>query len=93
MRPDLKSVGNGATSTIARAFAPKMCESAVSRLRMSWTFLKTYLELFPASPGAQLREVTFGTFPIQLGKIQSRTGIGSEKKTFFLDPIGDCNRI
>ena len=69
MQSNLQSVGNGAVGTFARAFAPKMCETAVSRLRMTWTFSKTYLELFTASPGAQLQEITAGTFPIQLGQI------------------------
>ena len=36
----LQSVGNGAISTFARAFAPKVCETAVSRPRMTWTFLR-----------------------------------------------------
>ena len=40
MQSDLQSVGNGAIGTFARAFAPKMCETAVSRLRMTWTFLQ-----------------------------------------------------
>ena len=38
-------------------------------------FSETYIELFPASTGAQLQETTFGTFPIQLGHDQ-----GSDRK-------------
>ena len=53
MQSDWESVGNGAIGTFARVFAPKMCETAVPRLRMTRTYLETYLELFPASPGAQ----------------------------------------
>ena len=121
MQSDLQSVGNGAISTFARAFAPKMCETAVSRLRMTLAILqdlsravsrlsrcpvarnhlryfsdptgsntikhpdwigKNYLELFPASRGVQLHKTTFGTFPIQLGQIRLRSGIGSEKNFF-----------
>ena len=40
MQSDLQSVENGAISTFARAFALKMCETAVSRLRMTWTILQ-----------------------------------------------------
>ena len=40
MQSDLQSVGNGAIGTFTRAFAPKMCEVAVSRLRMTWTYLQ-----------------------------------------------------
>ena len=35
MQSDLQSVGNGDISTFARAFAPKMCETAVSRFGMT----------------------------------------------------------
>ena len=40
MQSDWQSVGNGAVSTFARAFAPKLCETAVSRVRITWTFLQ-----------------------------------------------------
>ena len=40
MQSDLQSVGNGAIGTFARAFAPKMCETAVSCLGMNWAFLQ-----------------------------------------------------
>ena len=103
MQSDLQSVGNGAISTFARGFAPKMCENAVSRLRMNWTIIVRDLSrAVPASPGAQLHEITFGAFPIQLVQIRLRSGIGSEN-TFFpiqsgfvivFDPVGSekCRR-
>ena len=40
MQSGLESVGNGDISTFAGAFAPKMCETGVSRLKTSWTFLQ-----------------------------------------------------
>ena len=96
MQSDLQSVGNGAISTFARAFAPKICETAVSRLRMTWTFLQDLsraVSRFSMRPvaGNHLRYVSD-----QLGQIRLRSGIGSEK-TFFpiqsgvvivLDPVG-----
>ena len=40
----------------------------IPRFRISRSFLQgLYPELFPASPGAQLKEITVCTFPIQLG--------------------------
>ena len=36
----MQSVENDAIGTFTRDFAPKMCEVAVSRLRMTWTFLQ-----------------------------------------------------
>ena len=40
MQSDLQSVGDGAIGTFTRAFAPKMCETAAPRLRMTWTVLQ-----------------------------------------------------
>ena len=40
MQSGLQSVGDGAISTFARVFALKMCETDVSRLRTTWTFLQ-----------------------------------------------------
>ena len=83
MQSDLQSVGNGAIGTFARAFAPKMCETAVSRLRMSWTFLQDLsraVSRFSRCTGAGNRLRYFS------GQIRLQSPIGSEK-TFFLDPI------
>ena len=51
-------------------------------------FSKIYLELVPASPGAQSQVL----FPTQLGQIRLQPSIGSEKNVFS-DPIPDRNRI
>ena len=55
-------------------------------------FSKIYPELFPASPGAQLQEITVSTFSIQLGQIRLQSPIGSKKNIFFV-PIGDGNPV
>ena len=55
-----------AFSTFAWGFAPKMLEIGLPRLRMIWrVFSKIYLELFPASPGGQLEEITVSTWQIK----------------------------
>ena len=45
-----------------------MLEIGLPRFRMTWSFSKIYPEMFPASPGAQLQEITVSTFSIQLGQ-------------------------
>ena len=40
---------------------------------------KIYPELFPASPGAQLQEITVSTFSIRLGQTRLHSPIGSKK--------------
>ena len=74
MQSDLQSVGNGATSTFARAFAPTICETTYCcfspRNELDFSPRPIYLELFPAYPGAQLQEIASGAFPIQLGQIR-----------------------
>ena len=42
-------------------------------------FSKIYPELFPASPPAQLQEITVSTFSIQLDHIRLQSPIGSKK--------------
>ena len=82
MQSDLQSVGTGAISTFARAFAPKCAKLLLLASECLGLFFKTYLERFPASPGAQLQEITSGTLPIQLGQLRLQSPIGSGK-TFF----------
>ena len=61
MQSDWQSVGNGAVSTFARAFAPKLCETTVSRLVMTWTFLQdlsravSHFSMRPVVAGNHLR--------------------------------------
>ena len=68
MQLDLQSVEKVPFSTFAWTFAPKMLEIGLPRFRMTWSFSKIYPEMFPASPGAQLQEITVSTFSIQLGQ-------------------------
>ena len=53
---------------------PRKCwESVFLASERVGAFSKIYPELFPASPGAQLQEVTVGTLSIQLGQIRLRS--------------------
>ena len=49
-----------------------------------------YLDLFPASPGAQLQEITSGTFAIQLGQIRSEKTFLPTRSLIVIvfDPVG-----
>ena len=83
MQSDWQSIEKVPFSTFLRTFAPKMCEKNVS-LASEWVglFSMINLEQFPASPGAQLQEITGSTFSIQLGKNRLRSGIG-----IVFDPV------
>ena len=59
-----------------------MLEIGLPRLRMGHVFSEIHPELFPASPGARLQEITVSTFSVQLGQIRFQSFIGS-KQTFF----------
>ena len=92
---DLQSVEKVPFSTFAWAFAPKTLEISLPRLRMSRSFLQIYSELFPATRGTQLQEITAIFFSIPLGQIPLQLSIGS--KNFFsirsgvltvFDPVG-----
>ena len=93
---DLQSGEKVPFSTFARAFAPKKLELGLPRVRMTLSFSETYPELFPASPGTQLQEITVSTFSIQLGQIRLHSPIGSQKTLFSMrwtivivfDPVG-----
>ena len=64
MQSDLQSVGNnGAIRTFARAFASKMCGTAVSRLRMSWDFLQEDISINRRA----VSRLSRCSFPIQSG--------------------------
>ena len=87
MQLDLLFVEKVPFSTFAWAYAPKMLEISLPRLRMAWTFSKIYPELFSVSPVAQLQKITVCTFSIQYDDIQVdqirlQSPIGS-KRTFF----------
>ena len=97
MQSDLQSFyfGNGAIGTFTRALVPKCPENVRSygfSPQNDFDFSpKAYVELFPASRGAQLQEFTSGTFPIQLGQLRLPTAIGSDRKKRFFrsDSIHD----
>ena len=84
---DMQSVGNGAIGMFARAFASKMCETAVSRLRMSWTYLQ---DLSRAVSRFSRRSVAgnhlrYPSNPTGSNTITIPDWIG--KNLFFSDPI------
>ena len=100
MRLDLQSVEKVAFSTFAWAFAPKVFQISLARLRMS----RVYPELFLASPGAQLQEITlslyhrktwFASFHHFFDPTGSNTITIPDRidKVFVFDPMDDCNRI
>ena len=69
---------------------PRKCwESVFLASERVGAFSKIYPELFPASPGAQLQEITVSTFSIQLGYNPPDR---IEKHAIF-DPIRGWNRI
>ena len=82
---DLQSVEKVPLRTFAWAL-PRKCWKLVF-LASAWlgVFSKIYPELFPASSGAQLQEITVSTSSIQLGYITVPDRI--EKNVYF-----DCNR-
>ena len=68
MQFELQPVEKVSFSKFAWAFAPKMLEIGLPRLGMNWRFLPwIYPELFSASPGAQLQEITVSTLSIRSG--------------------------
>ena len=63
MQLNLQSIEKAPFSTFASAFAPKMLEIGLPRLRMNRSFLEyIHPEMFPDSTGGQLQEVTLTTF-------------------------------
>ena len=86
MQLDFHPVEKVHFNTFAQAFAPKMMEIGLPRLRMNAALSNIYPELFPASPGAQLQEISVSTSSIQLG-YKPR----SDRKNVVFDPIGGCN--
>ena len=90
MRLGLQSVGTGAIGTFAQYFAPKRCETAVYRLRMTWIFLQHVsraVSRFSRCPVAGNR-LRYLSDPTASNTITNRDRIGG-----FSDPIGDCYRI
>ena len=92
MQSDSQSVGNGVISTFARAFAPKKCKTAVSHLRMTWTFLQ---DLSRAVSRFSMRPVARNHLGYFYDSFVSNTItiIDRIEKKVFSDPIMDCNRI
>ena len=93
MQSDLQSVGNGAIGTFARVFTPKMNETALSHLRMSWTFVQ---DLPRAAPRFSRRPVAgnhLRYFPDSTGSNTITIPEWIGKKRFFSDPIPVRNRI
>ena len=82
MQSDLRSVGIGAIGAFARAFAPKMCETAVSRFRMTWTFLQDLSRAVSRFSRCLFAGNHLRCFSIQLGQIRLQSPIGM-KKTYF----------
>ena len=64
MQLDFHPVEKVHFNTFAQAFAPKMMEIGLPRLRMNAALSNIYPELFPASPGAQLQEISVSIFSI-----------------------------
>ena len=92
MQSDLQPVGNGAIGTFTRVFAPKMCEVAVSRLRMTWTFLQDLsraVSRFSRCPVAR-NHLRYFSDPTGSNTIKNPDWIG---KNVFSDPTPDRNRI
>ena len=79
MQSDLQSVENVLFFSTLRimSFCPKNVGNWSSSPQDESEFSpKIYPELFPASPGAQLQEITDSTFSIQLGQIRLQPPIG-----------------
>ena len=92
MQSGLQAVENGAIGTFARHFGPKMGETAVSCLRMTWTFLQDLSRAvlrFSRCPVAG-NHLRYFSDPTGSNTITIRDRIG---KNVFSDPIGGCNRI
>ena len=84
MQLDLQSVEEVPFQYVRTSFCPENVGnwSASPRNDLGFSPRSVQTELFPASPGAHLQEITVSTFSIQLGQIRLQPPIGSTK-TFF----------